>query len=178
MDVDCRNGKIRQPTVLRGVGSFMVKDNTEDFVAELRPYRSLGPSGFFILMAFVILFSFVAGVVFTIAGAWPVMGFFGLDVALIYFAFRVNYRDGRLYERVELNRQELKITRVDPWGRAKIWTFNPFWVRFYFHNSERDEPELKLIAHGRELVFGQFLNEDEKTEFGQVLAGAIRSMRR
>ena len=36
--------------------------------------------------------SFVAGVVFLLMGAWPVFGFFGLDVLLLYWAFRLNYR--------------------------------------------------------------------------------------
>ena len=76
-------------------------------------------------MTSVILVSFVAGIAFTFAGAWPVLGFFGLDVAIIYLAFRVNYRDGRLFERVELDRENLTITRVDPWGRARSWSFNP-----------------------------------------------------
>jgi len=156
----------------------MQKDDQVPFVAELRPYRSLGRTGFMVLMGFVILVSFVAGIVFTLAGAWPVFGFFGLDVVIIYLAFRINYRDARLFERVELDRETLTITRVDPWGRAKSWSFNPYWVRFNYHNAERDEPELKLQSHGQELVFGGFLNEDEKTEFGQVLAGAIHTIRR
>ena len=156
----------------------MPVNKREPFEAELRPYRSLGPLGFFILMAVVVGFGFIAGMAFMFAGAWPVFGFLGLDVALVYLAFRVNYRDGRLYERVHLDHEDLTITRVDPWGRARSWSFNPYWVRFYFHNQDRDEPELKLRTHDQELVFGSFLNEDEKSEFGRVLAGEIASIRR
>ena len=156
----------------------MDRNSIEPFTAVLRPYRSLGPRGFFMLMTIVVGVSFIAGIAFTLAGAWPVFGFFGLDVALIYIAFRINYRDARLFERVELDRDALKVTRVDPWGGAQSWTFNPYWVRFQFHNAERDEPELKLSTHGQELVFGSFLNEDEKTEFGQVLAQSLASIRR
>ena len=56
------------------------------FIAELRPYRSLGPRGFLVLMTFISLVAFVAGIIFMRAGAWPVLGFFGLDVVLIYIA--------------------------------------------------------------------------------------------
>ena len=159
-------------------GSAYNKADPEPFVAELRPYRSLGPQGFFILMSLIIGFSFVAGIAFTLVGAWPVFGFFGLDVALIYFAFRMNYRSGRMFERVVLDREALTVTRVDPQGREKSWSFNPYWVRFQFHNRDRDEPELKLSTHGQELIFGRFLNEDEKSEFGMALAGAIATNRR
>ena len=157
------------------------------FIAELRPYRSLGPRGFLVLMTFISLVAFVAGIIFMRAGAWPVLGFFGLDVVLIYIAFRLNYRSGRLYETVELDREALTVTRVFPSGRRKSWSFNPYWVRFQFLDPlagapETElllpRPELKLAAHGRELVFGRFLNDDEKTEFGRVLAQAISSVRR
>ena len=50
------------------------------FSATLTPHRSLGRTGFVILMLAVGGVSFVAGLVFLIAGAWPVFGFFGLDV--------------------------------------------------------------------------------------------------
>ena len=64
------------------------------FRALLTPHRSLGPTGFLVLMAALAGISFVTGLVFYLAGAWPVMGFFGLDVALVYLAFRLNYRSG------------------------------------------------------------------------------------
>src|SRR2546422_1744423 len=33
---------------------------------------------------------FRSGIGFVSIGAWPICGFFGLDVALLYFAFRLN----------------------------------------------------------------------------------------
>jgi uncharacterized membrane protein len=48
--------------------------------------------------------SFITGVLFLAAGAWPVLGFFGLDVLLVYIAFRLNYRSGRLYETLNSRR--------------------------------------------------------------------------
>ena len=58
-------------------------------------------------MAGVCAVSFVAGVAFLIIGAWPVFGFFGLDVVLIYWAFRVSFAERRDYERIELFEDEL-----------------------------------------------------------------------
>src|SRR5690606_40871520 len=49
------------------------------FNAVLHPHRSLGPRGFLILMLAVGLVSFSAGVAFAVKGAWPIVGFFGLD---------------------------------------------------------------------------------------------------
>ena len=54
------------------------------FSARVTPHRSLNRTGFTVLMAFVGVVSFVAGIAFYLMGAWPVLGFFGLDVLLIY----------------------------------------------------------------------------------------------
>ena len=62
------------------------------FVARLTPHRSLSRAGFVLVMAVLGAISFAAGMVFLLIGAWPVFGFFGLDVLLVYCAFRANYR--------------------------------------------------------------------------------------
>ena len=73
--------------------------------------------------------SFVTGMVFLIAGAWPVFGFFGLDVLLVYWAFRLNYRSARAYEQVTVTPSELTVRKVSHHGRVREWTLNPVWVR-------------------------------------------------
>jgi uncharacterized membrane protein len=117
----------------------------------LRPHRSLGPRGFLILMSFLAAVSFTAGCAFLSMGAWPVFGFFGLDVLLVYIAFRLNYRSGRLYETVEVTSDELTITRVHPSGRT----------------------DLRLHLRGKELSFGRFLTDDERHDFAKALTGAL-----
>ena len=85
----------------------------------LYPHRSLPPQGFMILMIGFGAVSFVTGAVFATMGAWPVLGFFGLDVLLFYWAFRVSYRSGRLREVVRVTRHQLTVQRVQPDGRRK-----------------------------------------------------------
>ena len=99
------------------------------FTALLTPHRSLGPKGFMVLMGAVCAVSFGAGLVFYMIGAWPVIGFMGLDVALIYVAFKLNFRALRLYEMVDLTSEALTVTRVQPSGKTQVWSFNPYWVR-------------------------------------------------
>ena len=66
------------------------------FSAVLTPHRSLGPRGFLLLMAAVAVASFTTGLVFLLAGAWPVIAFLAADVLLIYWAFLLSYRSGRV----------------------------------------------------------------------------------
>ena len=77
------------------------------FDAVLRPHRSLSRSGFLILMLALGGVSFIAGMAFLLLGAWPVFGFLGLDVLLVYVAFKLNYRSGRLTEAVRLTDEQL-----------------------------------------------------------------------
>ena len=50
------------------------------FSAVITPHRSLGRTGFLLLMLCIGAVSFVCGLLFLVIGAWPVFGFFGLDV--------------------------------------------------------------------------------------------------
>jgi uncharacterized membrane protein len=143
------------------------------FRAILHPHRSLGPKGFLILMAAIGAVSFVTGMVFLVMGAWPVFGFFGLDVALIYIAFRLNYRSGRLYEQVELTPELLTVTRVHPSGKRESFDFNPYWVRVIIAEGPHGRTDLRLATRGREFSFGRFLTDDERRDFSQALSGAL-----
>jgi uncharacterized membrane protein len=143
------------------------------FSAILLPHRSLSRKGFIALMIAIGGVSFVSGTACLVAGAWPVTGFFGLDVLLVYAAFRLNYRAARLIERVELGERELLITRVHPSGRTETWSFNPYWVRLELIQHENAADELSVSSHGRKLVFGAFLSDGEKETIAKALKNAL-----
>ena len=148
-------------------------DGAEAFRAVLTPHRSLGPKGFLALMVAFGAISFVTGMVFFVAGAWPVLGFFGLDVLLVYIAFRLNYRSGRLYETVEVTPDELTITRVHPSGRTERFVCNTYWARVCLMEGRDGRTDLRLHLRGKELSFGRFLTDDERHDFAQALTGAL-----
>lgn len=147
------------------------------FHAVLTQHRSLGPAGFVILMTAVGSTSFAIGMVFLLNGAWPVFGFFGLDVLLIYTAFKLNYRSGRRFELVDVTRELVTVTRVHPNGRKESFDFNPFWARVLLKEWPDGRTELKLAAQGRELLFAQFLTDDERRDFASALKGALTEAR-
>jgi uncharacterized membrane protein len=149
----------------------------EGFRAVLYPHRSLGPTGFLILMLAIGGVSFVTGMAFLLKGAWPVFGFFGLDVALVYFAFKLNYRAGRLYETVELKPEALTITRVFPSGKQESFDFNPYWVRVRLAEGPQGRTDLRLASHGREFSFARFLTDDERRDLSSALSGALAQAR-
>src|SRR5712675_231130 len=149
------------------------------FSAIITPHRSLGGVGFLVLMAAVGGVSFAAGIVFLILGAWPVMGFFGLDVVLIYWAFRINYRAARAYEEVMVTTSELRVRKVSHRGRVAEWSLNPLWVRLDRDTHEEFGIErLFLVSRGRKLPIGGFLSPPEKESFAAALAAAIGEAKR
>src|SRR5215467_11112890 len=91
------------------------------FSALLTPHRSLNRTGFLLVMAFLSVISFAAGIAFLLMGAWPVLGFFGLDVLAIYWAFRINFRRARACEEVLVTPLELRLRRVSHRGHSAEW---------------------------------------------------------
>jgi uncharacterized membrane protein len=143
------------------------------FSAVLRPHRSLGRTGFLVLMGVFGSVSFATGLAFFLLGAWPVIGFFGLDLLILYVAFRLSYRAGRLYETVDLTRSLLTVRRVHPSGRQERFTFNPYWVRVRLARTRQGYTDLRLRSHGKELSLGRFLTDEERDDFARALTGAL-----
>ena len=86
--------------------------DTPIFDARLTPHRSLSRRGFRAMMIATGLASAILSVPFYLMGAWPIVGFLGLDVALLYFAFKANFRAARAYEDFRLTYFELLFARV------------------------------------------------------------------
>ncbi|HEV2957047.1 MAG TPA: DUF2244 domain-containing protein [Xanthobacteraceae bacterium] len=149
------------------------------FSAVLHPHRSLGRTGFIVLMCLIGGISFAAGLVFFLAGAWPVMGFFGLDVLLVYIAFKVSYRSAAAYEQVTMTASTLTVRKVSHRGEVAEWTLNPVWVRLQREaNEEFGIERLFLVSHGRRLPVATFLGPNEKASFASALSAALGEARR
>src|SRR4051794_20034440 len=114
----------------------------------LRPHRSLSHAGFWALMGLLSAISFIAGLAFWWAGAWPVIGFFGLDVLLVYVAFRASYAAARAYERLRLFPHSLTVERVHATGRREEFDLQPYWLRVELIGEPGYESRLRLLSHG------------------------------
>jgi uncharacterized membrane protein len=151
----------------------------ELFSALLTPHRSLDRTGFLVLMGFVGAVSFAAGVAFWLMGAWPVFGFFGLDVLAIYWAFRINFRHARAIEEIRVTPTELHLRRVSHRGHVVEFLLNPLWVQLDQEVHEEFGVErLYLLSRGRRVAVGSFLGPDEKASFAKALNAALQAARR
>ena len=151
----------------------------ELFSALLTPHRSLHRTGFLVLMAFLSVVSFGAGLAFLLMGAWPVFGFFGLDVLAIYWAFRVNFRRATATEEISVTPFELRVRRVSHRGQVAEWVLNPLWVRIEQKiHAEFGIEKLYLVSRGRRVSVANFLGPDEKASFAKALTAALQAAKR
>jgi uncharacterized membrane protein len=149
------------------------------FSALLTPHRSLNRTGFLVLMGFLSVISFAAGIAFLLMGAWPVFGFFGLDVLLVYWAFRVNFRRAQATEEISVTPSELRVRRVSHRGHVAEWVLNPLWVQLDQKiHAEFGIEELYLVSKGRRVAIASFLGPDEKASFVKALTAALQAARR
>lgn len=148
------------------------------FDAVLYPNRSLPDAGFLAVMAIVIGANILFGIYFFSIGAWPVIGFCGFDVFLVWLAFRISYRQGRLRERVIIRGGEMRVSRVLPSGHESRWRLQPLWTSVVIDRPDEHEAKVRVVSKGRSLVLGAFLSPDERMSFGRSLADAVARARR
>lgn len=140
------------------------------FSRVLRPHRSSSDRAIRIITIFILFLFMPTGLMFLVAGAWPVSGFMGLEVAGLIVALRINHKHGSAFEAITITDHEFRFSRVDHWGKRRHWTFQPQWLQVRF-----DEPSKQLIAgtHGKRIAIGRFLTADEREALGEILKGEI-----
>jgi uncharacterized membrane protein len=149
------------------------------FSAVLHPHRSLRKGGARLVLVLVGLASLVASIPFLVLGFWPVAGFYGLDVLLLYLALRASFAQARAYEEVVLSPIELFLRKVNPAGASRVWRFNPLWTRLHRDiHAEFGVQRLSLVSRGLTVGVGSFLSPDEKASFGDALSAALAEARK
>jgi uncharacterized membrane protein len=147
------------------------------FERVLEPHRSLESRNFRLLMTLLGVVSLAVGIGFLSIGAWPVIGFFGLDVALVYLAFRLNYRNARQSETLRLAGDAFTVERVSVRGEHRSWRFPAFWVRVILEEQANTSNRLLVASHGRSLVIGAFVPPTMRRELAATIRDALARWR-
>ena len=142
------------------------------FATSLSPHRSLSPEGFKWLIRGAVAANLLIGVPMYLVGAWPVMGFMGLDVFLLWYMFKRSYLDARRSETLLLTDRELVIVRVAPDGEREELRLDAYWLKV-----ETTEERLVVTSRGNRAVIGRFLGPDERVRVADQLKAAIADMR-
>ncbi len=146
----------------------------ERITITLWPYRSLGPRGFRLLMLSILCLSFAISLLFFILGAWPVIGFMGVEIGFVWYIFRRNYREGEVSERLDIREDGTSLTRIDARGREKTERFDSPWLRADISTADGRQDKLVLRLHGKHIEIGSFLPPIEKPQLAEALNAAFR----
>ena len=151
-----------------------IVSNKSDFCIELSPNRSGTLRSVYIILGLLLCLFIPIGLVFSLLGAWPVFGFMGVELGLLYLAFRCNQKDSRAYERLSLNNNSLVVERHDPWRGYESWKFQPQWSKVTLDHSYEHEANLTLNSKGKHLAFGIYLTSNEKSHVAELLLTALK----
>ena len=139
----------------------------------LYPHRSLNGFGLKVVLGAVVVSNLAVGILFWSLRAWPVFGFLGLDVALVFVAFWLNNRSAKAYEQIEISGDEVILIHVDAKGERRR-TFNRRWMRVELETDEAREliGRLFIVSHGKRSEVGNFLGAEER----EALARRLRQV--
>ena len=140
----------------------------------LKPYRSLNKIGFITMMIVLCGFSFITGIIFMKKGAWPVFGFFGLDILLIYIFFRLSFKSGKEFEVINLTKKKLIIKKYKEKKIIKTFILDANWVKIQIQNPLEQSSKLQISSKNKSIIIGSFLRLDEKIEVLQNIENALR----
>jgi uncharacterized membrane protein len=148
------------------------------FAAKLTPHLPMGRKGIRAIIVLVAILATIPGIIFFSLGAWPIVGFMGLDVALIWWALSASQSDGKRFEEVTLWPDQLELKQVDGKGKETLTRFDPYFVKLVIDRDYNERTTaLHLRTRDRDVVVGAFLNADEKASFAKAFGTALKRAR-
>ena len=156
---------------------IQTSDNNVHFDAVLYPNQPLNRTQACLIIGICTIIATIFGVVFALVGAWPVAGFFGLDIVLLAFAFKLVRRDASRFERVRIDANGLLVEARDPAGRRRRWSFEPYWVSVHMDDPPTRKSLITLSSHGRSLRIGAFLTPEDRVSLAKAIQKSLNAFR-
>lgn len=133
--------------------------------------RSLSPAGFKVLFGVVVAVNVLFALFFFAIGAWPAPIFLGLDVLLVWLAFRASFKAAERAERVQVSAEEVTVLH----DARTVWRSPTAFTRVDVEGDE--ERRVRLRLSGRAFTVARSLSPPERKRFAAALQDAIRNAR-
>ncbi len=143
--------------------------------AVIIPHRSLGRTGMRWVVGLLCGASALISAGLYWAGAWPVIGFNGLEIGLAILLLRHNARRAGTTEMLILAPDGLRIVRTGPDQRRTERVLQPGWLRCVIEERS-GTPALWLVDRGYRMEVGAELAEGEKRDLASALTGALQRL--
>jgi uncharacterized membrane protein len=135
------------------------------------PNRSLGPAARRWVLGAIAATTFGVAAGATAFGAWPVMPFAGLEVALVVLAFRVLQKHDADFERLEIGEHEVRVEARDAQSVTRFVANRP-WARVVVRERGA-RCTLRLAYAGRTVPLGRLLSDEGRRRLAEDLRGVI-----
>jgi uncharacterized membrane protein len=145
-------------------------DDAEAYTLIAKPNNSMTTAGRYLVFGFIFIVSSGISLAFAVIGAWLVLPFAGLEMLVLFLAFRYVDRQSGDYERLTLSGDRL-LLECRAGGELKRSEFNRYWAQVV---CDAGGSRLALRSHGHEVEFGQYLTEQERTQLARKLKARIR----
>ena len=122
-------------------------------------------------MFFITIPASYIGISFYVLGAWPVLGFMGFEILLIYIAFKILFYKNKFYEHIILDSEKLNILFKKKNKIIKKIELEPTWVQVKIEKIYENEDTLIVSSHGKKIILANYLIPEERLK----LAGKIKS---
>lgn len=138
------------------------------------PPSSFSPGGYRVLAGLLCVAAALPAILFTVMGAWPVLGFLGIEVPLVLLLVARQARGARrVREALVLTPTGLTVTRTDHRGRQQAMRLDPYWARVEQDGAGR----LMLVQRSRRVRIGQHLGEMELEGYAAAIRAALNRYR-
>ena len=107
-------------------------------------------------------------------GAWPVFGFFGLDVLLVYIFFKINFKSGKKKEVITLTKNKLIIKIYNSEKTFKTFKLDSNWLKINLIKLKNHTNKLQISSKNKSIIIGSFLRYQEKIDVIYSLEKALK----
>ncbi|MCU0870509.1 MAG: DUF2244 domain-containing protein [Burkholderiales bacterium] len=149
--------------------STLADDTTEGWSLFAKRNDSLTPRGRRLFFGSLVLVCSTIAAVWASQGAWYVIPFTCVELAVVYAALWMLQRHASDYELLRIDGDTVHVEHCRL-GQVTSHRFNRHWAKLVVeHVGPGDRVALAVRSHGREVRFGEFLTDEQKLSAAQTL---------
>jgi len=140
----------------------------------VRPNRSLSLRAMVVLFAGIAAFVITIGIGFSLVGAWLVLPFAGLEVAVVGAVLYLLFRHADDHDLIIIRHDRVTVVRRQG-GRERHEEFQRYWVKVQLERGRSWYPSrLSIGSHGRFVAIGTGISEEERRALNARLNELLR----
>ena len=141
----------------------------------LKPNSSLTGAARVLFLGSIFFICSVIGIGFFLVGGTMILPFAGLEIILVYLAFRLSFNWSNQKQIIILSKEHVEV-RVD--GLKEFFTWKEFrsFATFNVTKDDSRDEDLSFRSKGKEIYIGDFLNQEDKQRLKEEVSTIIQKL--